>query len=237
MSLLKHGMAGLVGGGSAFPTYDSPVGGVTPKLILDFHAGVYAVDTGSGLEATTTAIITNFTTIVTGGGDGDGISRMRTVGGDTPQIPISSFDYVTASGSFLIVGRYDAVAAFDRTFMFNYDVNNRIGCTLSSGSEWRPFLEANGVETNLTAIATWTTNTDVACAAAYTTDDAAASTDGETVVTDSTVDVPGIAASSFAPTTLLLGHDTDGREPGGGIQRFIYWGSRLSNADLEALSS
>ena len=128
--LFRHGLAGLTSAVSGpQPTdYNSPVGDVTPNLVLDFNNGpYYAVDTGSGLTETTQSIITNFSALVTGGGDADGITRLRTTGTDTPEVAFTEFDYVTASGTFLIVGRYDAVAAFDRTFMFNYDANNRIG--------------------------------------------------------------------------------------------------------------
>ncbi|NNE34673.1 MAG: hypothetical protein HKN13_05530, partial [Rhodothermales bacterium] len=216
--------------GKVVSGYNGPSGDI-PVLVLDFEEGIYAKDTGSGLTETTfDALITGGTVVM----DEDGIRRLR-CDSATSDAPTADITSLTLTAATIVVWYQSSTktSGTERVFQFDDGTEiNRIANLLGAGGAIR--LQVRDTSTKQTNInSTHTTGGGFAAraASAWITDNFAISVNGMAAQTDSAGTVPTF-------NILRLGHAVGGIEQlEGGIQRIVIFDTRLSNADIAALST
>lgn len=209
-------------------TYEGYYGpsGQIPKAILDFHNQVYALDTGSGLRAVTTSVIAGFTTRVLGA---DGIYRMRTEGSDVPTLATSAFAFSETAGTHVCKFRPGTIDAADVFLTICDNTNNeRIRIWNNSGNYALLITDGGSGLTNVTMGAVANDTAEI-IAAGWTLNSAIAGRNGTLGTLDTAVTLPTV-------TSVHFGHNegTTG-QMGGGVERWVYWDTRFTDADIDTL--
>jgi hypothetical protein len=135
--------------------------------------------------------------------------------------------YNATEGTFYFDGlRFDQSGFFGLMSINNGTTANETYCTQVASSA-RVYVGSTGA---ITCSGTWNTNTFGSLAFAYKANDCAASFEGNSVATDTSVTLPTV-------DRMRIGNRADGLNPlSGYVKKILYWPSRLTNAQIQAFS-
>ena len=148
---------------------------------------------------------------------------------DVASVSTGAFPYSATEGTLVV----NAVATLDSGVFVQMDdgtQNNRIIARAVGGSTALQYIISGGTEKTL-SVGTFASGTTVKVAIAAKLNDSAASANGGTVATETSVNMPAAA------TTLRIGADAAGAYSSTWIRQVTYLPRRISNAELISRTS
>lgn len=151
---------------------------------------------------------------------------------DVASIPTSAFGYNADKGTVVVdfeVSNY--VSGSRRLFSLNTDVQNRMDGLLVSNGQFQQFVfDGGSTQVNPNTINSITNNEPSKAAAVYALNDFASVLDDGAIVTDTSGTVPPV-------NTLSIGTSPNNTWTNGYIKSIRYWPRRLTNSQLQRLTS
>lgn len=213
----------------SYEAYYGPNGEV-PTAIFDFHNQVYACDSGSGLRAVTTSVITGFSARVQGA---DGIYRLRTVAASTdiPRLLTSNFTFSQSVGTQKVKFRPGTLDASDYImYIGDGSTAERINIWNNAGNYALLITDGGVGQTNVTMGAVANDTAEI-IAAGWEVNNARAARNGTLGTLDTAVTIPTCDQVHFGHQ-----HNT-AAQPDGGIELWVYWPIRMADADIDTIST